>query len=296
MKTQQQYKNNRELNEYLFESFLPYREALNLERGLHSLIRIQKLLLKGKNIEEQILERSSFNIRYLLPKVKPATMTTEEFEKALAKEEKEKSMDEEELRQKLEDEGEELRRRIDSGELDIWDDSPNFIPAYKAKGYLKDTLGALKAKIIDHCQPNKSFLEKMAIECYQALNQDNYEFYPQLQALLEIWDYGKIAYEKEPPYKIVFSDQVAEVLGIDPIMESIKLQELRPLTKKEKSQLRKLMAVFKKAIDLNINGGIQIKGQKPSLTWITKEELNAIYLTAQRKESNKEWNKFKEDI
>jgi hypothetical protein len=277
--------------EYLFESFLPYREALNLGRALYSLCRLKKLLLANKDIEEQIIERLSFSLRYLLPNVKPANMSQEEFDKTLQKEREEKLLSEEELRQKIETESEKIREQIDSGEIDIWDDSPHFIDNKKCEEYLEDAIHALKSKIIDHLNPQESFFEKIVKETHLALTskkprsktpkdqnwQTGFQDLAKLQALLRIWDYAKISYEKEPPYKIVFSEQVAEFLGIDPIMESIKLQELRPLTKREKIDLKRLNSVIWRGKPS------ASKTKETPFNWATKSELDSIFKMAQRK-------------
>jgi len=260
--------------DYLFESFLPYRESLNLERALYSLIKIKKLLNQDRNIEEQILERASFNVRYLLPSVKPANMSEEDFKKTLQKEQDEKSMSEEELKDKLELESEQIREKIESGEIDIWDDSPNFISSQKAKAFFDHALQSIEDKIVRHCRPEASFFEKMVCAAISMLQKEggDSQAYGQLQALIQVWDYAKIAHENEPPYKIVFSEQVAEQLGIDPIMESIRLQNLRPLTPKEKRRLKKFQEIASESVRTH------------DMQWVSKEELDAIYKMAQRKE------------
>jgi dGTP triphosphohydrolase len=272
--------------EYLFESFLPYRESLNLIRGLNSLLKIKKILSSNKNVEEQILERASFNIRCLLPNVRPANLSEDEFQETLNREKKEKEMSEEEFQKDLEEKSEDLREKIESGILDIWDDTPTFIDKDKAKSYLQRVLLELKEKLISHCQPNKSFMEKMAKNAFTALTTENYNHLPQLQALMGVWDYAKIAYEKEPPYKIVFSDQVAEQLGIDPVLESIRLQELSPLTRKEKQLLKKLKKVFLSKQEINDH----------PLNWATLPEVNTIFHVSQRKNLEKKWEKGPKDL
>lgn len=274
--------------EYLFESFLPYREALNLGRALYGICKLKKIILLGRNVEEQIIERISFNIRYLLPDIKPANITNEEFEKILKRERDDKTLSEDDLQERLENEGNELRAKIDSGELDIWDDSPNFIEFQKCSDYLDNALQALKSKIIDHLAPEKSFFEKMVKEGYGILCKTNDKTnlsnpdITKLQVLLRIWDYAKIAYEKEPPYKIVFSEQVAEFLGIDPVMESIKFQELRGLTKREKKDLKRLSSILWGKNTPTVSTS-EASGSLTGIPWASNQEICAIQKVAQRK-------------
>jgi hypothetical protein len=242
--------------EYLFESFLPYREGLNLARSLYGLLRLQKIILQGKDVEEQILERVSFNMRHNFPELKPYNMSDQEFSNLKNKEAQRKNMSKEEINEMLEQESEDIRKKIESGEIDIWDDSPKFIDNKKALEFLHCCYQTIEKKILQHCNSKESFLEKMTAETMKKLaeninipnqksNKEKRKDTAGLQALIMLWDYGKIAYEKEPPYKIMFSKQVAEALGIDPIMESIKLEKLRPLSKEDKRKVKTMLKICK---------------------------------------------------
>jgi hypothetical protein len=224
----------------LYDSFLPYRDALHLSRWVRGLTQIKTHLHNKAPIPERLGYWCGHSARALHPNLKPPNYSEEEFQTLLSQEEKRKTMTEEEKKEELEELSAEIQKKIESGELDLWEDTAKILlDPHECEQFLTESLQWISTKISPACNPTASTFEGIIKETVEFLNSTN--FNPQegkgFQRILYLWEEGKIRYEGEPPYKIVFSDQVAETLGIDAELESIKLQKLRPLNLKEKKKI-----------------------------------------------------------
>jgi hypothetical protein len=224
------------LNEdYIFGCFLDYKSALYLARSLDGLLRLKRCLKMEEKVDQRYTDYASSCIRIIFPEVKIPGWSQEEFNNLIESEQQNKSLSKEELQEKIELESEELREKIESGELDIWDDSPKYVDYNECKKFYNEVLELLKKKILPACNPNESFLEALTPKLLDFLSEaPNNESNSKLgayKALIALWDAGRMFHEGEPPFKIVFSTQVAEQLGIDPILESIRSTNMRPLRK-----------------------------------------------------------------
>lgn len=232
------------IEQYIFDSFLPYRDALHLSRWVQGLMVLGRLLRRGGPIAENFCWGAGLSARHIAPQLRPAGQSEEGFRETLSREAQHESFNEEELRDFLEDEAEELRAKIDSGEIDIWDDTPVWVAREEVEDFISRSLEYLETKICSACNGEESLLERLipqAVECLRRGN-DSRELY----AGLLVWDYARMYYEGEPPYRVVFSPQVAETLGIDPQMESVKMQKMRPLARPESRRLRVARAIVLK--------------------------------------------------
>jgi hypothetical protein len=149
-------------------------------------------------------------------------------------------MSKEELEEYLDTQSQELIVKIESGEIDIWDDTPQYTSIEEAKRFLQDSTNTLSKKFLKACAPDKSLLEHITKTTTDLLSKEpknkkeENEILGRLmtyKALLVLWDSARMFHEGEPPYKISFSNQVSEKLGLDPILASAKLSEMRPLRK-----------------------------------------------------------------
>lgn len=221
-------------NEFLFGSFLPYRKALNLERWVGSLIELDRSLTRGGPICETKTNSAEFNAKSLLGDFRPPWQSEADFESEKRHSERLAKMTGDELDEFMEEEGSKISKMIDSGELDLWDDSVVWRDRQDVASFVRESLSHLSAKVSPACNPKVSFLEKVVRLSVEELKEGTAtnERLRALYALLVIWDYGKMHFEGEPPYSVKFSPQVAEALGIDPEMESIKMSTMPPLDKR----------------------------------------------------------------
>jgi len=221
----------RQKENYVFESFLPYRDALHLARWLQGLMILQRLLGRGGPICENACYGAGLAAQHIAPQIRSAAQSEEEFQKARQREESRSGLNEQERRDLLEEETEELarelREKIDSGEIDIWDDTPVWVDRGEVQKFISRSLDYIEEKICPACNGEVSLLEKLVPIATAHLRKGTSD--RGLYATLMIWDYARMYYEGEPPYRVTFSAQVAETLGIDPQMESVKLQKMRPL-------------------------------------------------------------------
>jgi hypothetical protein len=228
-------------SDWLFGCFLPYRESLNLSRWLQGLIALEKRLKKSAPISERLCYAASFNGRQLYPDLKPPDTSETEFQNIRTNEKRRATLTEAEKEEEMEQLSREIQKKLLSGELNLQETKPEWIPHTNIELFQKASLEWLTKKILPACNPSSSFLELATIETLGLWNTNPWpENQAQgIQRLLLLWDQAKIQNEGEPPYKIVFSKQVEEALGIDGELESLKLQKLRKLGPQEKTKYKK---------------------------------------------------------
>lgn len=242
--------------EYIFESFLPYRDLLHLERGVVNLLELKLALQTHRaKFEEQLLYAGEFNIRALFPQVKTPWQTDQEFAKEREREIAFNKLTEAERKENMEKEADELRKKIDSGELDIWDDSPRYIEREKVEQYIKESISALES-IQKACNGEKSLIEGIILKVLSKFAEIPRKEIKALVAYLSIWDRARMYYEGEPPYRIIFSKQVSEELGIDPEMEAIKMQKMSPISARDLKLLNAAERVVMRNLECLIAYGI----------------------------------------
>jgi len=217
-------------NDYLYNSFLPYFEALQLCRWMNCLCDMSRRLHRSGHIPENLAEAASCNLRVLAPQIRPATSSPEEFASTLAREEKLAKMTDEEKEEFYAQEWKKVEAKIESGEIDIWDDTPTYADTEETKRFIRDSIEYFNSKLSQAVNPNASFLEALALRVFQTLDKVQGSIQPELlkqvrglEALLLTWDTARMAHEGRPPYSIKFSEQVAEALGIDPVVEESKM-------------------------------------------------------------------------
>lgn len=239
---------NLEGDEYLFESFLNYRDSLYLARTLDSLLKLKKSLRHNRKVDQTLTDYASSCIRMIFPDTKIPGWSEEEFLKLRQSEVENKSLSEEEFLEKIEKDSEEIRLKIESGEIDIFDDSPQYVSFGEAKSFFDNSLSTLKEKILPACNDSQSLLESITKKVLTLLDmpeeKSNFEEQKDYKAFLNLWDTARMFHEGEPPFKIRFSKQVAEQLGIDPIMEGINNSSMRPI-KQASYEAKKLKASLK---------------------------------------------------
>lgn len=232
----------------LYDSFLPYRDALSLARWCRGLLQIQTRIQNQAPIPECMGDSCGSIARALHPELRPTSYSPEEFEEMLAEEKKREKMTPEEKEAYFEDLSEDLHKRIENGEINLWDEKKRYTSHKEAERFLKESTTWLNKKIQPACNAQVSLLEDLILESLKCL--ENPPISPTaakgLQRILYLWEEGKIRHEGEPPYKIVFSSQVAEFLGLDAELESIRLQSLPPLQIEEKKRLRAAAQAAKK--------------------------------------------------
>lgn len=213
--------------EYLYESFLPYFESLHMARWLTHLCDISRRLQKGGPISENIGDAAAHNARIFNPDLRPANTNLDEFVKLRKREEKVNSMSADERNEFYQSEWETIKDKITSEEIDLWDDTPHFTDKAEIKRFFVESLSYLRTKVCPAVNPQTSFLEALLGQIVENLeanssseSQNKVRGY---QALLTLWDCARMAQEGRPPYQIKFSPQVAEALGIDPIVEESRL-------------------------------------------------------------------------
>jgi len=222
------------MDQFLYGCFLDYRRSLNLGRWLSALIQLCRLLADGKLIREQIGDAAAHNARALFPELRPTGCSHDDFVKTRIREKRWEAFSEDEKTQEIEAESERLRAALDSGELDVWDDTPRFIEPGEAGRFVEDSLRLLSEKILPACNPSVSWLEKTTVEVLELLaTSAEAKTLRAREAILCCWDQARIQHEGEPPYKIVFSRQVEEFLGIDGKLESARLDSPRSLSRQD---------------------------------------------------------------
>jgi hypothetical protein len=213
--------------EYLYGSFLPYFESLHMARWLTRLCDISRRLQRNGPISENIADGAAHNARIFNPDLRPANTSPAEFTKMREREVKLKSLSEEERDEFLQSEWKEVEEKITSGEIDLWDDTPVFTDRGEVERFFQESLTYLRTKVNPAANPQASFLEALLVKIVDCLT-DNKDSKIQnrirgYQALLYLWDTARMAQEGRPPYQVKFSPQVAEALGIDPVVEESRL-------------------------------------------------------------------------
>jgi hypothetical protein len=246
--------------EYTFGSFLEYRDALHLARWVQGLLTLNKLLSRGGPISENICWGVGSSARHIAPQIRPAGQSELDFKQTVREEERRRGMSKKDLEESLEQEARDLRAKIDSGEIDIWDDSPVWVDRQEVIDFVSRSLDFLDSKIKVACNEKTSLVEKLIKEGIETARNGEYD--SELYATLILWDYARMYHEGEPPYKVVFSEQVATALGIDPTLESIKMQKMRPLARRDFRRLKVAEGVIKK-----------------KHRWLSPQELSSITST-----------------
>jgi len=233
---------------YLFDCFLPYRDALHLERWVSSLFKLQELLEANIPIQENYVYGAHHTAHCFFPDLRSPYYSEEEWKDVRKKELEFAAMTEEEKNQKIEEDSERIREQVESGEIDIWDDTPQYVDRNEVQKFVNQCIELLKTKFLKALNPKVSYIEKLLKEAINYLEnfshndpQERRKTRKGLRATLHLWDVAKTYNEGEPPYRIVFSEQVAEALGIDATLESAKLQKLEPLGG---SSLKRLIAAY----------------------------------------------------
>jgi hypothetical protein len=241
--------NPEEQDDFLFGCFLGYKDALYLCRSLDGLIRLNRAFQTKGPIDQRITDYASSCIRTIFPQIKIPGWTTQEFEDLTRNEEENKNLSHEELMEKLDEESKILEEKIDSGEIDIWDDTPKYVSIEECKTFLNDCINILKEKGLPACNEKVSLIEGLSKKIINTISEgENNQLQKDYQALLALWDSARMHHEGEPPFKVVFASQVIEKLGIDPIMEEIRTSGIRPVrqgsyeSKKLKASLQRCLA------------------------------------------------------
>jgi hypothetical protein len=262
---------SQEWEDYLYGCFLNYRDSLYVCRTLEGLIRLKKALRIQSPVDQRLTDYASSCIRLILPEIKIPGWSEKEFSDLLNNEKENKTLSDDELMEKINRDSELLREKIDSGEIDIWDDTPKYVDFDEAKSFLETSISTIENKILKACNEKVSLLEGLTKTITSLLHKrDNYGELREYEALLIIWDSSRMFYEGEPPFKIVFSSQVSEQLGIDPVMESIRSNRIRPLKPSSYESKR-----AKAALSICTNS----RSLPPELVEISKELFSKIEFT-----------------
>jgi len=213
---------------YLYGSFLPYFESLHMARWLTRLCDLSRRLRKLGPISENIADAAAHSARIFNPEIRPAGTSSTKFTEMCDRENKLKAMNAEEKESFYQQEWAEVEAKISSGEIDIWDDTPTFVERTDVERFLQDSLEYLRRKVCTAANPQASFLEAMILRTVDCLEEQQKN--PSItnkvrgcQCLLILWDTARMKHEGRPPYQIKFSAQVAEALGIDPVVEESRL-------------------------------------------------------------------------
>jgi len=229
--------------DYCYESFLPYRHALFLERSIAGILRVENAKLKGcRSVYEGILDALGFSARVVFEDLRPFGMGENEFQEMRKKEESRKNMTEDERLEEIESEAESLRELIDSGEIDIWDDAYKFAEIGEALTYSRSVYQAIDSKIVPHLKPGDALFDKLVVESMDAIKAGDGHGMKTFRAALTAWDYGRMHHEGEPPFKIRFSQQVADELGIDAELESARMGHMGQVSSED---LRRISAALR---------------------------------------------------
>jgi hypothetical protein len=260
----------------LFECFLPYRQALSLDRWIGGLCE-QKLALDAgiPLIPEKKTRAAAYNGRELVPSLRPPGCTPEQLELEIREEQRWRNLSKEEAEAEMEEVANDLRVRLDDPEIweKVMDDTPILFPREEVARFQQESLETLKKKIVPACNQEASLLEGLvppALAMLCSAGQKSAEA-KTLRAFLEIWDTARMFHEGEPPYSITFSREAAKDLGIDSEMESIRFQTMQPLdpSSQQARKVKKFRAYLGQADKTGILKSFNICPQ----------DLGEIYLT-----------------
>lgn len=240
-------------DDFIFESFLPYRHALHLCRALTGLLTLS-IRLRSSNsvVEESLAGRVSFSVRALFPSIKPPDLTDAQFKNLLEEEDRAARRTAAETEAEMERMAGEIRERIDSGEFDMWDDSPRFIDAREVENFCRIARSRVREQIVGNSRPGSSFISELAEGAISAMERGDEATMRGLRAVLVIWDYARMHHEGEPPYRVVFSGQVAEALGIDPVLESARIGELGEPSPSDIRRMRAALRVIRRFLPVKM--------------------------------------------
>ena len=224
-------------DDFLYGCFLDYRNSLNLERWMCGLLQIRRLLATGKLIREQIGDAAGGSACGLFPDLKPPGISEEDFAENRKRARRLEGLSEDERDAELEMAADQLREAIESGEFDFWDDTSQFLDPHEAQHFLDASTNLLTEKICPACNPNVSWLEKSTLEILRTLEGADSSLRG-WEAILLCWDFARMQHEGAPPYKVVFSKQVEEFLGVDGKLESARFEKIRPLTLQQRKLFR----------------------------------------------------------
>lgn len=233
--------------EYAFESFLPYRQALQLGRATQGLLRLEIGLRRGCGaFDETLVSGIAANARGLFPDIRPPELSEEKFQEARERENLESTMTEAEMDAYVERMAQDLRESIEAGEIDIWDDSPRFVETCRVVEFCSSFLDRLTSSMVPSLKPGAGLLGDLVRESANNLKTAPQERIRALRAGLAAWDFARMHHEGEPPYRIAFSSQVAEVLGIDPAMEKIRAVSMPRPTSRDRRRIKAALTVLGK--------------------------------------------------
>lgn len=229
---------------YAFESFLPYRQALNLGRTVEGLLRLEIGFRKGcGKFDETLVSGIAFVARDIFPEIKPPEMCEEEFQQMRDREEMEKSMTEVERSENIERMARKIGAAIESGELDIWDETPRFIEGSKVDEFCNNLWSRMNATMVPSLKPGVGLLGDLVRMGAENLKTGATDRVRACRAGLAVWTFARMHHEGEPPYRIEFSSQVAEALGIDPVMEKIRAAKMPAPNRMDMRRMEAALAV-----------------------------------------------------
>lgn len=229
---------------YYFESFLPYRQSLQLGRTVNGLLELEIGASKAcRSFDETHVSGIAASARGIFPDIKPPGMSGGEFAKMREREKSEEAMSEDEMAEHIEQMAQNLRAGIESGEIDIWDDTVRLIGDGQVADFCKEAWSNLNHSLVPSLKPGVGLLGDLVREAEGAVKTKEAGAIRGLRAALTIWDFARMHYEGEPPYKIVFSSQVAEALGLDPVTEKIREVSMPAPTNLDKRRMRAALSV-----------------------------------------------------
>jgi len=192
---------------YVFDSFLPYLESIQLSRGVSGLLRLQNDIARDtpRHISQQLYTRTYFNLSAIFPQLADPSENNQRLKQILesqllhapATDSDFAVADHQAVRQLLDAlspvEWQELRRT-------------HHVSKTGVEEFTQQSLGMLQ-KLSAPLSPGTSLLEDLILEAVgQAADKKR------LARYIEVWEQAKMAHEGYPPYFDRLTSRVVQVM------------------------------------------------------------------------------------
>lgn len=191
---------------YVFDSFFPYLESIQLSRGVSGLLRLQDSITRGTrvSIPQQLYTRTYFNLSVIFPSLTDPSENNQR------------------LRQLLESQL--LHHPVAAGRSDSADRQAvhQLLDALSPVEWqeLRQTPHVSKTGLTEFIGESRKMLQKLTapLRAGTSLLEDlvveavNGHEVKQLARLLEVWEQAKMAHEGYPPYFDKLTERVVQVM------------------------------------------------------------------------------------
>jgi hypothetical protein len=221
---------------YVFDSFLPYLESIQLSRGVSGLLRLQGIIGRGTHTPQQLYMRTYFNLSAIFPSLVNPAENNQRLRQILEAQLSHGPTDAESVSR----DRQAVHRLLDALSPVEWQElrQTSHVSQASLVEFIDESREMLK-KLTAPLRSGISLLEDLTLE---AVNSQEGK---RLARLLEVWEQAKMAHEGYPPYFDKLTERVVKVMrSLDSKFQppSLSARHSQPLSSRRINHAQRILA------------------------------------------------------